>query len=146
MMILRPALLLAALLPVAPAWALDYLSAANAAVMYDTPSVKGTPLYIIKAGTPVEVIVSLDGFVKVRDMQGTLAWIEKNQLSTKRTLLIKTDKAPVRTDADDAAPLVFEAAGGVVLEMTGSAMNGWVAVKHRDGQAGFIRTQHVFGL
>lgn len=146
MKILRPALLLTALLLVAPAWALEYLSVANSAVMYDTPSIKGTPLYIVKAGTPVEVIVSLDGFVKVRDMQGTLAWIEKSQLSPKRTLLVKSDRAPVRADADDAAPLLFEAGNGVVLELAGPAMNGWVGVKHRDGQSGFIRTQHVLGL
>ena len=146
MKFLRPALVLAAMLPALPAAALEYLSVANPAIMYDAPSLKGRPLFIVKAGTPVEVIVHADGFVKVLDSQGTLAWLDKRQLSDKRTLLVKSERAPVRIEANDAAPLAFEAANGVVLDMAGSPVNGWVAVKHRDGQSGFVRTQHVFGL
>jgi len=146
MKLVRPALMLAAMQLAVPAWALEYLSVANPTIMYDAPSTRGKPLYIVKAGTPVEVIVNVDNFVKVWDAQGTLAWIEKKQLSDQRTLIVKSDRAQIRTDASDTAPLAFEAVNGVILDMTGSPINGWVAVRHRDGQSGFVRTQQVFGL
>lgn len=136
--------LLGALMPAA--WALDYVSVAAPAILYDSPSSKGKPLYIIKAGTPVEVIVSLEGFVKVRDAQGSLAWLEKKNLGDKRTVLVRAERAQVRKDADDKAAIVFEAEREVVLELTGAAASGWAPVRHRDGQSGFVKASQVFGL
>ena len=60
-------------------WAVDYRSVGvPAAILYDAPSQKGKKLYLIKAQTPVEVLVRLDGWVKVRDAEGSLAWIESH--------------------------------------------------------------------
>ncbi|HTJ97794.1 MAG TPA: SH3 domain-containing protein [Rhodocyclaceae bacterium] len=128
------------------AHALDYRSVTAPAIMYDSPSNKGKPLYIINAGTPVEALVPMEGWIKVRDMQGTLAWIEKKNLSEKRMLLVRADRAQIRKEADDKSALVFETERDVVLEMLAPVSNGWVQVKHRDGQSGFVRVQQVSGL
>ncbi len=51
-----------------------------AAILYDAPSLAGKKLYLIKAQTPVEIIVRLEGWLKVRDAEGSLAWIEARNL------------------------------------------------------------------
>lgn len=47
------------------------------AILYDAPSQRGVKLFVIHRDTPVEVVVSLEGWVKVRDAEGSLAWIER---------------------------------------------------------------------
>jgi SH3-like domain-containing protein len=142
----RVALLVAFGLCAASAWALDYLSVAEPAPMYDAPSQKAKPLFAIAAGTPVETIVNLDAWVKVRDPKGDLAWIEKRHLSQSRTVIVKVDRAQVRTQPDEKSPLVFEAGRDVVLDWLEPGPLGWVRVKHRDGQTGFVKVSQVWGV
>ncbi|MEZ5614923.1 MAG: SH3 domain-containing protein [Rhodocyclaceae bacterium] len=131
----------------APAWALEFRSVAETgAVMFDAPSQKAKPLFIIARGTPVEVVVSLEGWIKVRDAAGDLAWVEKSALAEKRTLIVTAASAGVRAQADDAAPLVFEADKDVLLELVEPGPPGWARVRHRDGQSGFVRANQVWGL
>lgn len=128
------------------AWALDYLSVAEAAAMYDAPSQKAHALFAVAAGTPVEAVVSLDAWVKVRDAKGDLAWIERRHLSQKRTVMVKAERAEVRVQADENSPQVFLAEKDVVLEWLEPGPLGWTRVRHRDGQSGFVKTSQVWGL
>ena len=137
---------LAALAAASPAAALDYRSVTEAAPLYDAPSAKSKALFVVLAGTPVELVVSLEGWSKVRDSKGDLAWIEKGHLTERRTVIVRVERAQVRAAADDKAALVFEAERDVVLELSEAAPGGWVKVKHRDGQAGFLKATQVWGL
>ena len=136
------------------AGAADYKSVGDAAViLYDAPSQKARPLYILGHDTPLEVIVPVEGWVKVRDADGTFGWVEKKALSDRRMLIVRAPFAEVRASADEKAPLVFRAEPGVLLELgepitsvAAAAMPGWVKVKHQDGQTGFVRITQVFGL
>jgi SH3-like domain-containing protein len=131
----------------APAWALEFRSVAETGgVLFDAPSQKARPLFIIVRDTPVEVVVSLEGWVKVRDAAGDLAWLEKKSLAEKRTLIVTAKSAEVRSQADSGAPLVFEADKDVLLEFVEPGPLGWAKVRHRDGQSGFVRTNQVWGL
>jgi SH3-like domain-containing protein len=148
----------------ASAFALEYRSVTEAAVMYDAPSAKAKPLFVVLAGTPVEVVVSLDGWVKVRDVRGDLVWIEKKFLAEsvqpgqpgqsghKRTLIVRAERAQIRAAGDDKAALVFDAERDVILELadgtpgaSAAVPEGWLKVKHRDGQSGFVRLTQVWG-
>ncbi|HEY6897659.1 MAG TPA: SH3 domain-containing protein [Rhodocyclaceae bacterium] len=129
-----------------PALALDYRSVTEPAVLYDGPTSKARKLFIVATGTPVELVLSQPGWSKVRDGKGDLLWIESRLLSPKRMLMVKVEKAQVRAQADDKAPLAFEAETNVLLELVEPGPAGWVKVKHRDGQAGFVRASQVWGL
>jgi len=142
----RLAALVFGLVVAGSASALDYRSVSEAALLYDAPSQKAIPLFAIARGTPVEVVVQLDVWVKVRDSKGDLAWIEKRQLSDKRTVMVRVDRAQVREQADDKAPAVFEAEKDVLLELVEAGPVGWVKVKHRDGQQGFVKAVQVWGI
>lgn len=129
-----------------PAQALDYRSLAEAAPAYDAPSAKSKPLFVVLAGTPVEQVVALDGWSKVRDNRGDLVWIEKKYLAEKRNVIVRAERAQVRSAAEDKAALVFEAERDVVLELVETVPGGWAKVKHRDGPSGFLKAPQVWGL
>lgn len=146
---MSPRLLFAALLLLGlppAAFATDYRSLKEAAVLYDTPSQKGSKLFVVRPYTPVELIIGLEGWVKVRDASGGIAWVEKTALSTQRTVQVTSDLAQVRESASDAAKIVFEAEKGVALELVSEGPVGWAKVKHLDGQTGFVRISQVWGL
>ncbi|MBV2192927.1 MAG: hypothetical protein KUL81_06280 [Azonexus sp.] len=146
-MALRSWLLTLLLLVAMPAMALDYRSVAEPAVLYDAPSLKGKPLFVIARQTPVEVVVALEGWSKVRDASGGLAWIEKRLLNERRAVQVTATRAQVRAAANGEAPLAFEAERDVLLELVDPLpVNGWARVRHRDGQSGFVRVDQVWGL
>ena len=123
----------------------DFRSVADAAVvLYDAPSAKSKKLYVVGQGYPFEIVVVVEGWSKVRDASGDLTWIESKHLADKRTVLVKAPLAQVRAAADDNAPLVFQAQQDVLLDLLEVA-GGWLRVRHRDGQAGFVRITQVWG-
>jgi SH3-like domain-containing protein len=130
-----------------PALAIDYRSVVPpAAILFDSPSLKGKKLYLIKAQTPVEVVVKLDGWSKVRDAEGTLAWMETKLLAERRTVVVTSPKAEIRQAERSDAPLVAEFDKWVALEFVEVASPGWAKVKHRDGATGYVRSTQVWGL
>ncbi len=49
----------------------------NAAVLYDAPSKAAKALFVVQRHYPLEVIVNLEAWVKVRDHTGALTWVER---------------------------------------------------------------------
>lgn len=125
--------------------AAEFRSVAEPAVLYDAPSTAAKPLYVLSRQYPVEVIVNLEAWVKVRDHTGALAWIEKRALAERRTLLVTAPSAEVRRRPEPEAPLAFEAAQNVVLELIAIVPGGWLRVRHADGADGFVRFNQVWG-
>lgn len=129
-----------------PVAALEFRSVAvPAAVLYDAPSLQGRKLALLNRGYPVEVVVTLGAWLKVRDATGELAWIEANRLSNERMVMLKVQRAPVRKAPDDSAPVVFEAEQDVLLGLV-DTLDNWAHVKHRDGVTGYIRITQLWGL
>jgi len=135
------------LVAAAPAGAADFRSVAdNAAVLYDAPSAKAKKLYVIGRNYPVEIVVVLEGWTKVRDAGGELAWIATKSLSERRTVMVKVRLADIRQAAADGAPLAFQAEQHVLLDLVEMTGTGWARVTHRDGQSGYIRLNQVWGV
>jgi SH3-like domain-containing protein len=137
-----------ALLACASAQAIDYRAVgANPAVLYGAPSTRAAKQFIVPPGAPLEIVLTYGEWVKVRDMSGDLAWTEAKGLSTKqRNVIVRAASAKVRAAADDAAPVVFTADKGVLLELAEPAANGWTKVKHRDGLVGYVRSADIWGI
>jgi SH3-like domain-containing protein len=117
----------------------------KAAILYDAPSLKADRLFVASRAYPFEVLVKLDQWTKVRDANGEVAWIENRALGDRATVVVTVPLADVRAAPNAQAPLVFEAYKQVVLEVTEPPVEGWLKVRHRDGQQGYIRVAHVWG-
>ena len=134
------------LLAAGGAQALEFKSVGNdPAVAYDAPGVKGRKVFVVPRGMPVETIFPYGEWTKVRDAAGDLFWLESKNLTGKRTLVVKVANAKIHAAADDGSPLVFSADKGVLLDMAEPASSGWIKVKHRDGQAGYVKSIEVWG-
>jgi SH3-like domain-containing protein len=136
------------------AGAAEFRSTADApTLMYDAPSAKARPLFVYGRDVPVEVIVAVEGWTKVRDVGGTIGWFATKGLTDKRMLLVRVPIADIRATPDDTGAVVFRAEQNVLLEPAenaaapaAAATPGWLRVRHRDGQSGFVRVTQVFGL
>ena len=115
-------------------------------ILYDAPSQKADRLFVASRYYPFEVLVKLDQWTKVRDVNGEVAWVENKALGDRRTVLVTVPLADVRAEPSAQSALVFEAYKQVLLEVMEAPAGEWVRVRHRDGQQGFIRLAHVFGI
>lgn len=119
---------------------------ANPVIMYDAPTAKGSKVFVAPRGMPVEVILTYQAWSKVRDVSGELSWVESKDLVARRNVIVRIANAKIRAAADDSSALVFSADKFVLLEMAEPAAGGWVKVKHRDGQIGYVRVAEVWGV
>lgn len=115
------------------------------AIVFDAPSVKAAKTFILMRQQPVEVLVKLDKWIKIRDADNTVGWVEGNAVEPKRRAQVSAPLADIRTMPNLASSLVFEAQRAVILDVTGATIDGWVPVRHRDGQQGFVRKSQVWG-
>ena len=131
--------------------ALEYRSVAvPKAVLYDAPSAQGRKLFVIGQGYPLEVVVNLDAWLKVRDNHGSLSWVDAKQLASKRTVLVTMNRAEIRQAADANSTLLGRVEKDVVLDLLEPpsfdvAGKSWVKVKHADDIMGYIPTSAVWG-
>lgn len=127
--------------------ALDFRSiAVTKAVLFDAPSSQAKKLFVIWQDYPVEVIVNLGDWVKVRDNQGGLTWVEAKNLSPKRTVIVLNGPVELRAAADGSSEILSRLEKDVVLDLVESAPGGWAKVKHRDGLVGYVPAAAVWGL
>lgn len=126
--------------------ALDFKSIAAApAVLYDAPSARGKKVFVAPRNMPVEVILTYGEWSKVRDASGDLAWVESKALAAKRFVIVKTALSRICSTAEENSPTVFNAEKSVLLELVEPVSSGWVKVRHRDGQSGFVKASEVWG-
>jgi SH3-like domain-containing protein len=149
-MLTRPRFLRALLVGAAAyhsaALALEFRAVAEpAAILYDAPSTRSAKLYVVNRGYPLDVVVTVEGWSKVRDATGTFAWVENKLLTEKRTVMVKVPIAQVRQKPDDNAPVTFQAQQSVLLELV-DVSGGWLQVRHREAGSGFIKAQQVWGV
>ena len=128
--------------------ALEFKSVAvPKAILYDAPSSAAKKVLLLSQDYPVEVIVNLNEWLKVRDAQGGINWIEAKQLSDKHTVMVVAANAEIRSDADAESNLLATLEKDVVLEIADPKLsNGWLKVKHRDGITGYILVSSVWGF
>lgn len=141
-------LLCVSLLTLSAAHAIEFRSISmDKTVLYDAPSAEAKKVFIVSNGYPVEVIVNLGEWIKIRDHYGALNWVQSKQLSSSRKVLVTQDKAEMRQSGNDSAALVATLAKDVVLELVSrQGQYGWIKVKHRDGHVGYVHSSALWGI
>ncbi|MDD2913888.1 MAG: SH3 domain-containing protein [Gallionella sp.] len=128
------------------AYAADFVSVSeNSAILYDAPSLKAKKLFVVNRYMPFEQVVTLDSWVKVRDRSGSLYWVEKRVLSSKRYVFVLPALLDVRAEPDSGAARVLQVRQQVALERLEATGTGWVKVRHQDAEIGYVRSTEVWG-
>jgi SH3-like domain-containing protein len=121
-----------------------------ATIGYEGPSTRATKQFLYSRGTPLEMLVQIEGWYKVRDSQGALVWVERKTLGERSNVQVKpTAPADVFASPDANAPIAFRVESGVLLSLVAppsAATGAFAQVRHRDGQTGYVRLDAVFGL
>ena len=132
-----------------PAWALQFRSTARPALLYDAPSQQAGKVAVAGVGVPFEVFVETDAWIKVRDVSGRLAWLEKSALGNARNVMVNVPEARVYAQASTSSEVRFRVIRGVLLSarnVPNAAPNaGWLEVQHADGMRGWVRQHEVWG-
>jgi len=137
----------AALLVAPSAFAFDFKTVGNVpAILYATPSAKGNKLYVAPPGMPLQVMLTYGDWVKVRDMNGDMAWTQAKGLQAQRNVLVKTPGARVHASPDERSAVLMTADKGVVLALSDPTAVVWARVRHRDGIDGYIKVSDIWGL
>jgi SH3-like domain-containing protein len=123
----------------------EYVSVADPAILYDANSLKAKKLFVATRYLPLKKIVELEGWLKARDSSGAVFWIEKRNVSDKRYVVVTAATASVRSTWDNNSPVVFTAPRQLGLEWLGNVGAGWVKVRHRDGESGYLKSSEVWG-
>jgi len=124
----------------------DYVSVAdNAAILYDAPSLKAKKIFVVSRYLPLEQVVNLDNWVKVRDSSGGLAWIEKRALSNRHFVAVTAALAAIRQAPEEKAAVLAQIKQHVALEWLENTGTGWIKVRHLDGATGYVKTTEVWG-
>ena len=128
------------------AHAIDYASVADStAILYDAPSLKAKKIFVVSRYLPLEQVVILDNWVKVRDSSGALAWIEKRALSSKRFVVVTAALGAIRQAPEENAAVILQARQQVALEWLENTGTGWLKVRHQDGATGYVKITDVWG-
>lgn len=98
---------------------------------------------------PVFVLdVARNGWVKAIDADGDLGWINPRDLSFgPRYVITRSDQSNIRSGGGkdyEKFPVAFIAERGVYLKVL-EEKDGWLHVKHDQGQEGWISAKVVFG-
>ena len=74
----------------------DFISVkTKQAILFQGPSNVTEKMFIVTEGYPLEVLVSLKDWKKVKDHNGKISWIESKYTHNERTVLILKDNAAI---------------------------------------------------
>lgn len=128
------------------AQAVDFVSVGEpSAILYDAPSLKAKKLFVVTRYMPFEMVVNLEHWAKVRDRSGGLYWLEKRVLSDKKYVFAVNPLVDVRAEPDFGSARLFQVRQQVAIELLESTGTGWVKVRHKDGDTGYVRSTEVWG-
>ena len=119
---------------------------AEAAVLYDGPSLQANRTYVVVRGTPLELVSELGRWRKVRDLDGGVFWIDAANLGPSHHVIVSRALASVRREASPVGELLYQAERGLLLQVIpGDAPGGWLRVRDATGTEGYVSAAEVWG-
>ena len=96
-----------------------------------------------RRGLPVEVIAEYDIWRRVRDPEGTEGWVNKTELTGKRTLMVTGVQRELRNGGDDTAAIVAHLDKDAIGQLI-SCTQDWCKAKF-EGVKGYLRKSDFWG-
>jgi len=96
-----------------------------------------------KRGLPVEVIAEYDIWRRVRDPDGSEGWVNKTELTGKRSLIVTGGLHQLHDDHDDRSPIVAHLEAGAIGQLL-SCSQDWCKAKFEDVK-GYLHKSEFWG-
>ena len=127
----------------------DFMSVkADQAFLHEAPSGSTKKVYIVTKGYPLEVIVSLKEWKKVKDHEGLINWIKTSDLSSKKTVLNLKNNNSIYLKPNSSSPLLANVNENVTLELLDTKkIDDWIKVYSKVGDIeGYIKVTNLWGI
>ena len=98
----------------------------------------------VRAGMPVEVLREWEIWRQVRDIDGTVGWMNKNLLTGERHAIVTRNVRTLYAGADLQAQPVWRIEPGAVVAVV-LCEGAWCRVT-RDGKGGYILRSQLWGV
>jgi len=121
---------------------------ADQAFLHEAPSDSTKKSFIVTRGYPLEVIVSLKEWKKVKDHEGLINWIKTSDLSSKKTVLNLKGDNPIYLEPSSASPILAKVNENVTLELLDAKkIDDWVKVYSKVADIeGYIKATDLWGI
>ncbi|WP_437972077.1 SH3 domain-containing protein [Sorangium sp. So ce260] len=94
---------------------------------------------------PVRVLEREDGWCKIKDFEGDLAWVADRLLARVRTIVIKAARGNIREAPTTSAEVAFQAERGEVFKVL-DRKGRWLRVVDVKGGNGWVREDLAWGM
>ncbi len=129
----------------ASAGAAEILSVKNESANFrEGPGEKHPVVFAADRFYPVEVVEKKDGWTKVKDFEGDVAWVAERLLTKQETVVVEGDRVNVREKANTTSEIAFKAERGEVFKVD-ERSGKWLKVVDANGDGGWIRDDMVWG-
>jgi SH3-like domain-containing protein len=95
-------------------------------------------------GLPVEIIQEFDAWREIRDSDGTVGWVHKQMLQSKRMAVIKSKIGVLKKSPEENAGPVIRAESGVIGKIIECEIN-WCRIQI-SGHKGWIPKASIWGV
>lgn len=128
-----------------PVFAAESLQTLEPTTLFDGPSKKANPRFILSGGYPLKEISRVHGWRKVLIFSGEIGWVREKKTRPQQAVVVKNNNAAVRFEPSDDSPPIFFAVSNVVLDvLSKKARPGWLHVLHVNGESGYIAVTDVW--
>lgn len=127
----------------------DFMSVnSDQAFLHEAPSDSTKKSFIVTRGYPLEVIVSLKEWKKVKDHEGLINWIKTSDLSSKRTVLNLKGDNSIYLEPSPESPMLAKVNENVTLELLDAKkIDDWIKVYSKVADIeGFIKATDLWGI
>jgi SH3-like domain-containing protein len=117
-------------------------------ILYEGPSDSTSKEFIVTQSYPLQVLVKLKDWIKVRDHEGKISWIKAKDITRDRTVLTLKNNVILFYKPSYSSVKLADISVNVALRLV-SPLNtdGWIEVKTLSQNIeGFIRVQDVWGF
>jgi SH3-like domain-containing protein len=118
--------------------------AAGGASLRSGPGDKHPVTWNLGAGFPLRAVEELGEWYRVEDFDGDSGWLRKEQAVREPHVIVKAERAEVRSGPSDRYRVVGKASRGVVFKVL-KVKEKWIKVRHADGLTGWVSRALTWG-
>jgi len=93
---------------------------------------------------PVEILVAVEHWRKIRDWEGTLGWVHEKMVHTRRAAMVTGGTRALHQNPAPTAPIVARAEAGVIGRLL-ECQGGWCRIEAGD-YSGWVQRGEIWGV